>query len=187
MKTVLITGACINTGVDIVKKFAAEGWNVVFTGRRHEAVLEAEKAYRTQFPDVKILGYTIDSLLDERTVDEESVDKLFDTLDESGIFVEAVVLNAADQGIGIKALENPLTDFMRVLNTNIVWNFCICEHAVRRMKEHGGGSIVFINSNTGIDYFKSKKLMIGIQHYFYPTVLAVVLNAVLYQVGNGKR
>ena len=31
--TVLVTGACINTGVDIVEKFASEGWDVVFTGR----------------------------------------------------------------------------------------------------------------------------------------------------------
>jgi len=27
MKTALITGACINTGVAIVEKFASEGWN----------------------------------------------------------------------------------------------------------------------------------------------------------------
>ena len=32
MKTVLITGACINTGVAIVEKFASEGWRVIFTG-----------------------------------------------------------------------------------------------------------------------------------------------------------
>ena len=31
-KTALVTGACINTGVAIVEKFAAEGWNVIFTG-----------------------------------------------------------------------------------------------------------------------------------------------------------
>ena len=37
---------------------------------------------------------------------------------------------------------------MRVINTNVVWNYCICEQAVRRMKEQGRGSIVFINSNT---------------------------------------
>jgi NAD(P)-dependent dehydrogenase (short-subunit alcohol dehydrogenase family) len=114
------------------------------------------------------MGYTIDSLLDERTVDEASVEKLFATLDEKGIFVEALVLNAADQGIGIKAMENPLTDFMRVINTNVVWNYCICEHAVRRMKEHGGGSIVFINSNTAyraipdrIAYSASKSGQLG--------------------------
>ena len=41
MKYALVTGACINTGVDIVKKFLSEGYGVVFTGRRIEAVKEA--------------------------------------------------------------------------------------------------------------------------------------------------
>lgn len=38
MKTVLITGACINTGVAITEKFASEGWEIVFTGRSLEKV-----------------------------------------------------------------------------------------------------------------------------------------------------
>ena len=42
-KTALITGACINTGVAIVEKFASEGYNVVFTGRNKESVKTAEK------------------------------------------------------------------------------------------------------------------------------------------------
>lgn len=42
-KTVLVTGACINTGVAIVKKFAGEGYNVVFTGRNSEKVHAKEK------------------------------------------------------------------------------------------------------------------------------------------------
>ena len=45
MKTVLITGACINTGVAIVEKFASEGYNVVFTGRNIEKVEIKEKEY----------------------------------------------------------------------------------------------------------------------------------------------
>ena len=144
----LITGACVNTGVAIVEKFAAEGRNVVFTGRSPERVAAAQEAYRAKFPGVTILGYAIDSLIDERTVDEAAVSAMFDFLDTQGIFIDALVLNAADQGLGIVALENPLTDFMRVINTNVVWNYCLCEHAVRRMKDNGGGSIVFVNSNT---------------------------------------
>lgn len=144
----LVTGACINTGVAIVEKFAAEGRDVVFTGRSPEKVAAAEAAYRAKFPQVDIRGYAIDSLLDERTVDEASVEKMFAYLDSEGIFIETLVLNAADQGLGITALENPLTDFMKVLNTNVVWNYCLSEHAVRRMKENGGGNIVFVNSNT---------------------------------------
>ena len=38
MKAVLITGACINTGVAIVEKFASEGYTVVFTGRSIETI-----------------------------------------------------------------------------------------------------------------------------------------------------
>ena len=148
MKTVLITGACINTGVAIVEKFASEGYNVVFTGRKLEQVKEAEARYRQKFPTVSIIGYVLDSLLDERTVNEKAVDELFSDLDEKGIFIETLVCNAADQGLGMAAFENPLTDFQRVLNTNVVWNYCLSEHAAVRMKEHGGGNIVFINSNT---------------------------------------
>ena len=75
MKTVLITGACINTGVDIVEKFASEGWNVVFTGRNNETVLAKEKEYAEKFPDIRIIGIHIDSLIDERTVDEKAVEE----------------------------------------------------------------------------------------------------------------
>ena len=148
MKTVLITGACINTGVAIVEKFASEGYNVIFTGRSPEKTQAAEKQYCEKFPNVKIIGYPIDSLLNERTVDEESVKKLFEFIDGEGLFAETLVLNAADQGLGIKVFENPLTDFMRVINTNMTWNYCLSEYAARRMKENGGGNIIFVNSNT---------------------------------------
>lgn len=165
---VLVTGACKNTGVDIVKKFALESQNVVFTGRNAERVKKAEKAYKQEFPDVSIIGYTIDSLINETTVDEKSVEELFYDLDKKDIFVKTLVLNAADQGLGIKAFENPLTDFMKVINTNMAWNYCLCEHAAKRMKEKGGGSIVFINSNTAyraipdrIAYSASKSGQLG--------------------------
>ena len=147
-KTALVTGACINTGVAIVERFLSEGWNVVFTGRSIERVNDAEKGYKQKFPDASVLGFALDSLLDERTVDEQSVINMFAELDRLGIFIDTLVLNAADQGLGIKVNENPLTDFMRVMNTNVTWDYCLSEHASRRMIENGGGNIIFINSNT---------------------------------------
>ena len=144
----LVTGACINTGVAIVEKFAAEGCNVVFTGRDPEKVKSCEAAYREKFPNVKILGYAIRSLIDDRTVDEEAVEKLFATLDEKEIFVDTLVLNAADQGLGQQIFKSPLTDYMRVFNVNVTWNLCLSQAAALRMKEQGGGSITFLNSNT---------------------------------------
>ncbi len=165
---VLITGACINTGVAIVEKFASEGRDVVFTGRNSEKVLAAEKEYKEKYPDIDFIGYPIDSLIDERTVDEKAVEEMFDTLDAREIIIDTLVLNAADQGIGIEIFKNPLTDFMRVINTNMTWNYCLCENAAKRMKENGGGNIVFINSNTAyraipdrIAYITSKGGQLG--------------------------
>lgn len=167
-KAVLVTGACINTGVAIVEKFASEGINVIFTGRTEEKVHAAEKQYREKFPEVNIIGYHINSLIDERTVDEKSVEDMFSYLDKKGIFVKTLVLNAADQGLDIEIFKNPLTDFMRVINTNMTWNYCLSEHAAKRMKENGGGNIVFVNSNTAyraipdrIAYSASKSGQLG--------------------------
>lgn len=168
-KTVLITGACINTGVAIVERFAAEGYNVIFTGRKLEKVKEKEREYKQKFTNVEILGYHLDSLLDERTVDEASAEKMFADIDSRGLFVETLVLNAADQGLGQKIFDNPITDLMKVINTNVVWNYCLSEHAAKRMKENGGGNIVFINSNTAyraipdrIAYITSKGGQLGL-------------------------
>lgn len=168
MKTVLITGACINTGVAIVEKFASEGWNVIFTGRSIEKVKDSEQKYRAAFPNVQIDGVAMDSLTAAGEVDEASIKRLFAKLDEKGIFVETLVLNAADQGLGIKIFENPLSDFMRVLHTNVVWNYALVEHAAVRMKENGGGNVVFVNSNTAyraipdrIAYTTSKGAQLG--------------------------
>lgn len=171
MKTeiALITGACINTGVAIVEKFASGGKNVVFTGRKEEEVRKAEARYRAALPNVRIDGYTINSLLDERTVDEEAVKGLYAYLDRENLMPSVLVLNAADQGLNMEIFKSPLTDLQRVINTNVVWNFCLAEHAAERMKENGGGSIVFLNSNTAyraipnrIAYVASKGGQLGL-------------------------
>lgn len=169
MKTALVTGACTNTGVDIVNKFLEEGYKVLFTGRSVENVKEAEQAYKSRYPHADVTGFLLESVKEDGTVNEQSVAALFETLDQNGIVADTLVLNAADQGLGMKIFENPLVDFMKVVNTNMTWDYCICEHAARRMKEHGGGCIVFINSNTAyrvipdrIAYSASKSGQLGL-------------------------
>ena len=121
MNTALVTGACINTGVALVEKFAKEGWDVVFTGRDANKVAVAEKTYREKYPDVRIWGYTINSLLDERTVDEQATKEMFDWLDEMGIFVETLVLNAADQELIIPMNPNCESLNAAVAATIVMW------------------------------------------------------------------
>ena len=146
-KWAFVTGACVNTGASIVEKFAGEGENVVFTGRNAEKVKAAEEKYRKKYPNVQIFGKTLNALFDDGTVDEECVERIFSELDDSGIVITDLVLNAADLGVGFDPLKSPLSDFQRVINTNLCWNFCIIRNAARRMV-NGGGSITFVNSNT---------------------------------------
>ena len=168
-KTALITGATINTGVAIVEKFAAEGYDLIFTGRNPESVKTAEKRYQEKFPKAAIKGFAVNSLTEDGQADEQGVKDLFEKLDAQNIFVETLVLNAADQGLGQKIFENELSDYLRVWNTNVVWNFCLCEAAAKRMKDNGGGNIVFVNSNTAyraipdrIAYVTSKGGQLGL-------------------------
>lgn len=167
-RTALITGACINTGVAIVEKFLSEGWNVVFTGRDAIKVKNAEMEYKSKFPDAKITGYTINSLDKSLAVDESALDEFFAFMDKEKILLDCLVLNAADQGLGIEIFKNPLPDFIKVLNVNVVWNYAVIERAAVRMKETDGGSIIFINSNTAyraipdrIAYETSKSAQLG--------------------------
>ena len=171
MKTeiVLVTGACINTGVAIVEKFASEGKNVVFTGRKEEEVRKAEARYRAAFPSVRIEGYTINSLIDDRTVDERAAKEMFAYFDREGLLASVLVLNAADQGLNMEIFKSSVEDLQRVINTNVTWNFCLSELAAERMKENGGGSIIFLNSNTAyraipnrIAYVASKGGQLGL-------------------------
>lgn len=148
MKTALITGACINTGVDIVERFLSEGYRVVFTGRKETSVAQALEGYKAKFPESEVIGYAINSTDGEGNLDEASALEMFKFLDSKGIFVETLVLNAADQGLEMTIFDNPTSDFVRVLNTNVVWNFVLSREAAKRMQENGGGNIVFVNSNT---------------------------------------
>lgn len=148
MKTVLITGGTVNTGFGIAQKFASEGWRTIITSRRAESVNEAAEKLRAEFPAAEILPYALEIVLPDNTVNEARIKEIFSDLDTKGITVDCLVLNAANLGIRQRIFENPLSDFINVINTNVVANYCLCEQAALRMKEQRDGSIVFINSNT---------------------------------------
>ena len=168
MKTVLITGATVNTGLGVAKKFAAEGWNVVITSRRGDALPEAMAKIRAVNSAVEVMGYELELVLPDNSVNESRMAEIFSDLDEKGLFVDCLVLNAANLGIRQQIFKNPLSDFVNVINTNVVANYALVETAARRMVEKKEGSVVFVNSNTAyraipdrIAYSTSKSAQLG--------------------------
>ena len=104
-----------------------------------------------------------------KVFDEADVKRIFAKIREMGYLLDTIVLNAANLGIGQDTLTVPIEDFMNVINTNMDWNFMLAREAALQMKEKGGGSIVFITSNTAyravpnrVAYSSSKSGILGL-------------------------
>lgn len=162
-KCVLITGAAVNTGFGIAEKFAKENYTVFITSR---CLKEAEDAAQklSQKYNVVSKGYEM-----EGSLCEDNLKKVFDDIENSGVLLDCLVLNAANLGINQEIFSVSVEDFMNVINVNIGWNFLLSRLAAKQMIKKGGGSIVFINSNTAyrcipnrISYSASKSGALGL-------------------------
>ncbi len=144
---VFITGACRGTGYRIAEVFAQNGWSVIVTGRNGKDAAEAAEKLGSTY-GVYVKGYECNIRNEQQVID------IFNDIDKNGVFVETVVLCAADLGFGTDPSKGmdfftvPVEEFGRVFETNLVWNFTIVRQAALRMREKGKGSIVFISSNT---------------------------------------
>ena len=146
-KAVLVTGAASGTGFAIARRFAKEGYHVFITSR------DLDRAQAAADEIAEKYGVFAKGLALRAQTEQEAI-AAFQQIDESGYFVEALVLNAANLGFGsdpAKGLD-PLTveieEIASVFHTNLVWNFIMARQAALRMKQHHKGAIVFISSNT---------------------------------------
>ena len=140
--SVLITGGSGGSGLFMARHFAARGMNVFLTSREEKDADSAAEAVSRDFPDIICKGYQ------SSVGNEDHVIAMFEDIRALGCLVTSAVLNAADLGIGMDVLTVQLADFMRVIETNLGWNFSIARQAALHMIDAGGGSIVFVGSNT---------------------------------------
>ena len=142
-KSVLVTGATNGTGFAIAERFAKEGYDTFIGSRRLE---DAEKAASEISEKYGVFAKGYATVI----FDEENVKSIFSDIRERGYLLSTLVLNAANLGIGQVSLDVDISEFMNVYNTNIGWNFMMAREAARQMIEAGGGSIVFITSNSAL-------------------------------------
>ena len=147
IKAVFVTGAASGTGYAIAERYAREGYAVVITSREQQKADEAAAKISADYP-IFTCGYELDIR------NEERIKEIFNATDQKELFIETVVLNAADLGYGTDPAKGQdfftvsAEEFGRVFETNLVWNFMIVRQAALRMREHGKGAVVFIGSNT---------------------------------------
>lgn len=143
MKSVFITGACYGTGYAVAERFAREKYNVFISGRDKNKAETAAKSISEKY-GVYAKGYqTV-------TFEQSEVSEIFCDIEKNGYSIDTLVLNAANLGIGQESFNVDVEDFAGVYKINVMWNFMMSREAAKQMKKSGGGSIVFITSNSAL-------------------------------------
>ena len=151
-KMVVVTGATTGTGYCVAQKFAANGYDVCITSRDQARAQEAAARLKAENDGkIETFGYGLEVL------DEPQMAAMFDDLKQKGHLVSTLVLVAANMGINMpNLLEVDFKDWIRVIDTNIGWNFMFCRQAAKHMLQLGGGAIVVIGSVNGIRTTKNR-------------------------------
>lgn len=137
-KSILITG-CRNTGYAIARKLAELGYNIHFTSRSLDEAKAAEKALKSEYPNVNVYGYSLEQS------DVKDIRRLFSEIRQNTETLDGFVANAAHLGVDLDIYNTDEEIFDTVINTNVRGTFFCCQEASRLMAK-SGGSIVIIGS-----------------------------------------
>jgi meso-butanediol dehydrogenase/(S,S)-butanediol dehydrogenase/diacetyl reductase len=135
-KVVLITGGGSGIGAATARRFAAEGAQVVVTGRRAAPLQSVAEDIR----GVAVAGDTADPIAVDRAV-AEAVDR-FGGVD---ILVAAAGISPAGGIVDI-----PLDDWRRTFATNLDGPMLMARAVIPVMIDRGGGSIVLVSSTAAL-------------------------------------
>jgi len=139
-RTALITGSARGIGFALADGMAAAGASVILNGTRSDTV--AESVERLSAKGFNARGRAFD------VTDEAAVAEAFSQWDKEGVQVDIVINNAGIQ-FRKPLVELELSDWQRVIDTNLTSAFIVAKQAARRMIARGtGGKIVNIGSLT---------------------------------------
>ncbi len=137
---VMVTGSNRNTGLGIIKVFAAAGYDVIAACRSEENARQTELALREQFPESRVLGVAFNQRYPEQiTAGFAKVRQHFSRLD-------ALVCNATKISTRDSFMELTPESLNEMLLTNVSGYAFTAQEAAKMMIPQHKGSIVMISS-----------------------------------------
>ncbi|MDR2684009.1 MAG: SDR family NAD(P)-dependent oxidoreductase, partial [Prevotellaceae bacterium] len=153
----LITGATAGIGRATAQLFAAQGFNLIITGRRKERLLEL-KAELEQQHNVEIFALCFDVC--KNSVVEEAVNSLPEKWQQIDILV-----NNAGLAVGLNHIQDGLPDdWERMIDTNIKGLLYVTRSVAPLMIAQSKGHIVNICSIAGKEVYENGNVYCATKH-----------------------
>jgi NAD(P)-dependent dehydrogenase (short-subunit alcohol dehydrogenase family) len=138
-KVALITGAGSGMGRVAAERFAAEGARVVVAEQDEAAGLETVDLVRSAGGEASFVRANVADESDARAMTDHAV-AAFGRLDV--LYNNAGIMPAADHSV----VDTDVETWDRVMAVNVRGVFLGCKHAIPRLIEAGGGSIINVAS-----------------------------------------
>jgi NADP-dependent 3-hydroxy acid dehydrogenase YdfG len=152
-----ITGATSGIGKACAVKFAAQGWDVVITGRRADRLMETAHELENKY-GIRVLP----QCYDVRNLSE--VQKNIAALDEHWSRVD-VLINNAGLAVGRGPIhEGVYEDWERMIDTNIKGLLYVTRELTPKMIANRKGHIINVASLAGIETYGGGNVYCGTKH-----------------------
>lgn len=156
-KIAYITGATAGIGEASAHKFAANGWDIVITGRRADRLIELQKLLQEKY-QVSVLM----QCFDVRNLSE--VQKNIQAMDAKWRQID-VLLNNAGLAVGRGPIQEGIyDDWERMIDTNIKGLLYISREIIPIMISNGKGHIINVASLAGIESYGGGNVYCGTKH-----------------------
>lgn len=143
MRNCMITGATSGIGRAIAYAFAANGDNLVVTGRREEKLLSLKEELERIFP-ISVLV----SVFDVRDINAVK-QACHHILEEYGHI--DILINNAGLALGMESFQDyPLNDMLTMLDTNVRGLLTVTRELLPQMIRRNQGHIITIGSTAGL-------------------------------------
>jgi len=156
-KIALITGATSGIGAATAQLLAANGYDLILTGRRNKRLVELENLLASKYK-AKCLLLCFD------VTKAEQVQSSLDSLTANWKAVD-VLINNAGLAVGMDTVDNgEIEDWERMIDTNVKGLLYISRTVIPWMKERKTGHVINISSVAGRESYPLGGVYCGTKH-----------------------
>ncbi len=139
MAIVLITGATSGFGEACAKKFAANGYDLIITGRREERLTTLQQQLQQEYK-IAVLPLCFD------VRDQQAVNSILGNIPDKWKAV-SILINNAGLALGFSTIDDgDVSDWDTMIDTNVKGLLYVSKVVIPWLKEQGKGHIINLGS-----------------------------------------